>query len=1097
MSFKEPVDLTEIMMEETEDDASCEDGTVLSVSDAFIRCLNEKMSVDIGYIAKLSSEAPQTVISALKGVIFQLPEFFAERDVYDAFEGWVVSSNYLCGNIQKKLESAVKMNRRFTGRFESNIEALEAILPNSVELDEIHISLGATWIPPYEIEQFIKDFLNFRNAPTVEFYKDLGVWKIIEPEESKKSVLNTITFGVRKEDGYTEWKKQYLTAVDIIEQTLNAKTVKVFDYEMKKVGWSDYEYEPVFNREKTLEAQEKQQTIIDAFKDWIYSSKARAERFEGYYNDNYVGYCFSAYDGSFLELPGLNKDIRLYKHQRDVIARILLSEDNLLLAHDVGTGKTYEMVVAVSELYRLGISKKNMVVVPNNILESVVAAHRLLYKEDKIYVVWPKSFTADVRNSVLGEIRDGDYTAVYIAYSSFDMLKMSKSYYVIKMDEEIKSLKAAAYNASSKPEKKEIERRIARKQKTFSKYLFEGKETPWLPFDKLGIETLVVDEAHNYKNIPFTTKSYGIVGMGGKNGSQKCREMLEKAHYCKRLIFATGTPLTNSLADLYTFQTYLQPAVLKFHSIDTFDTWVSTFGKRETTVECDVDANSNTLRTMSRFASFHNLSELMAIFSQCCDFYHQPEDEEGMPCYEGPTDICVPKNPLQSEYIYSLSERTEKIRSREVKRNEDNLLKVTVDGRKAALDIRLIKEVCDAVISERTKIRACAEKVYEIYLQPGTVQIVFSDIGVPKDEFNVYDEVRRECISLGVSPFEIAFVHDATTEKARKELFDGMNKGKIRVVIGSTQKLGVGVNVQEHLAAIHHLSVPWRPADMVQREGRILRKGNTCEKVNIYRYITEGSFDAYSWQLLESKQRFIASFLSGTGAERDMSDIADTVLSYAEVKALAIGNPLIKKRVEVSNRLERVKVASRARQKQMQELRSVIDISMRKAKDYRALAAVAREDYLFFLEGKVSVPNDERISFGEELLEAVDENIGRSKERFFDSYMGFDVILPASMSDEYRHIIISRRDGGSYCCEIDRDKTALGCSKSIDYLLEHLGSRADNLEALAFSCDKRIEEAKDDLKDENPYLVTIEQLRFELSVIDAELEESREKKENT
>lgn len=1089
MSLRDSVDLTEIIMED-EDAVFTDEEERLSVGDALIRCLNEKMSVDIGYIARLSHETPMGVISALRGVIFQLPEAFEEKSEYDAYEGWVVSSSYLCGNIQRKLKAAVKANRRFAGRFESNIEALERVLPECVGLDDIHISLGATWIPPFEIAGFIKDFLSFRNEPEVHFYKDLGLWKIVEPEESRKSVLNTITFGVRKEDGYSEWKKQYLTALDIIEQTLNAKTVKVFDYEMKKNSW-DYEYEPVFNKEKTLEAQEKQQAIIDAFRDWVYSSKVRSERFEGYYNDSFVGYCFSAYDGSFLELPGLNSEITLYKHQRDVIARILLSQDNILLAHDVGTGKTYEMIAAVSELYRLGISRRNMVVVPNNILESVVAAHRLLYKDDRIYVVYPKSFTPQTRNSVLEEIRDGDYTAVYMAYSSFDLIRMSKSYYISKMSSEIRALDVAAFNAPTKQEQKEIKRCIKRKKKKLFKYMTEEAECPWLTFDKLGIETLVVDEAHNYKNIPLTTKSYGIVGMGGKNGSKKCREMLEKAHYCKRLIFATGTPLTNSLADLFTFQTYLQPEVLKYHDIDTFDTWVSTFGQRETAVECDVDANSSTLRTMSRFASFHNLSELMAIFSQCCDFYHQPENEEGLPLYDGPTDICVPKNPVQSEYIFSLSERTERIRMREVKRTEDNLLKVTVDGRKAALDIRLIKEISDCTIDSRTKIRACAEKVREIYSQPDTVQIVFSDIGVPKDEFNVYDELRKECASLGIPPMEIAFVHDATTEGAREKLFAQMNKGEIRVVIGSTQKLGVGVNVQEHLAAIHHLSVPWRPADMVQREGRILRKGNTCEKVNIYRYITEGSFDAYSWQLLESKQRFIASFLSGTGAQREISDIADTVLSYAEVKALAIGNPLIKKRVEVSNQLERVKIASRARQKQLRELRSVIEISARKAAENRRLAALAREDYRFYGENKVSVPNEERIAFGEELLEAVGGNIGMSRERAFDTYMGFDVILPASMGDEYRHIIIRRDGGGSYVCEIDKDKTPLGCSKSVDYLLEHLDRRADNLDSLALVCDKRIGEAEEDLRGENPYLEVIGYLKTELAAIDAELEAGR------
>ncbi len=1096
--MSELFDITSLMMAEEGQDGSSSEG-VISVSDALVRCLNEKMSVDIDYISRVSGETPQSVISALKGIIYQLPEAFESRAEYDAYEGWVLSSTYLSGNIHQKLQTAVKVNRKFGGKFDSNIEALEGILPESVGLDDIHLSLGATWIPPEEIAEFIMDLLNFREEPQVYFYKDLGQWKIIEPDEGKKSVLNTITYGVYKQEDYVEWRKQYLTAVDIIEQTLNAKTVQVFDYELKRNGpWGSFEYERIFNKEKTLEGREKQQAIIDAFKDWVYSDKSRAERFEEYYNDSYAGYCFSGYDGSFLELPGLNKDIVLYKHQRDVIARILLSESNILLAHDVGTGKTYEMVVAVHELYRLGMSKKNLVVVPNNILESIASAHRLLYENDRIFVVYPRQFTRESRNDILKEIRDGDYTAVYMAYSSFDMVTMSKEYNIDKMKEEHRQLRMASFNAATKHEKKEFGRRADKLSKKLEKYIEEEQECQWLNFDELGIETLVLDEAHNYKNIPIQTKANGIVGMGGgRNGSKKCREMLEKAHFCKRLIFATGTPLTNSLADLYTFQTYLQPALLKFHSIDTFDTWVSTFGQRENAIECDVDANADTLRNVSRFASFHNLSELMSIFCLCCDFYHQPDDEEGMPDYEGPTDICVPKNPLQTEYIRGLSERTEKIRAREVNRKEDNLLKVTVDGRKAALDIRLVKENSKCLIEEKTKVRACAEKVYEIHKKPGTVQIVFSDIGIPKEGFNIYDEVRDECISLGIPFNEIAYIHDATTEKAREKLFDAMNKGEIRVAIGSTQKLGVGVNVQEHLAAIHHLSVPWRPADMVQREGRILRKGNTCEKVDIFRYITEGSFDAYSWQLLESKQKFIASFLSGTGAQRQITDIADTVLSYAEVKALAIGNPLIKKRVEVSNLLERAKIAARARQKQLQELQTVISISERKITEYRNLAALARRDKDFYSASKETLPNEERIAFGEDLLEEMNSNIGISKERLFDTYMGFDIVLPSDMSDEYRHIIVRRKDGGSYICEIDKEKTAMGCSRSIDYLLEHLDRRAENFESLALSSEKRIKEAKEDIKEENPYLEAVDKLKNELSAIDAELEEFAESKKQS
>ena len=885
------IDIFDLMTEESSVDNLSES---LSVDDALIDALNLKNDIDICYIAERAGISVSKVIHELDGVIYQQPEYFVDSEEYDETIGWAVSSKYLSGNIRNKLDTAGKANKRHPGKFQSNIEALKKILPARVDIDDIHLSLGATWVPVEEISLFLMEFLNLKMPPEVIFYDDLKYYKIVQTDETKKSILNTITYGVKGET-HDDYTKQYLTAIDIVEQTLNAKTIKVFDYVPKKSSrWCNYECEPVFNKNKTIEAQNKQRAIIDAFKDYVYAEKSRISRFESYYNDKMVGYTYSAYNGDFLKLTDLNEEIKLYKHQRDAIARVLLSGNNVLFSHDVGTGKTYEMIVSVHELYRMGISKKNLLVVPNNVLEETVKTHRKLYKDDNILVVYPKDFTPSKRDNVLENIRNGDFTAIYMAYSSFDMIVMSKSYYVDKVSEEIRKLKTAIYNSQSKYEKRALKRQEKALSKKLSKYVVKEKECPWLTFDQLGIETLVVDEAHNYKNIPIRTKADSVVGLG--NGtSKKCREMLEKAHYVSRLIFATGTPLTNSLADLFTFQTYLQPELLAYHNIDTFDTWVSTFGQRETTIECDVDANSTSLRTMTRFSSFHNLGELMSLFSQVCDFYHMPEDEAGLPTFNGYTDVCVPKNEVQHEYIRSLSERTERIRNKEVKRTEDNLLKVTVDGRMAALDIRLVDTDRIYFGEQESKIDVCAKQVADVLEKhPESVQIVFSDIGTPKDGFNVYDELTRALVKNGQDKSKIAYVHDATTDSARAKLFADMNEGKLKVVIGSTQKLGVGVNVQEKLVAIHHLSVPWRPADMVQREGRILRKGNTSEEVYIYRYITEGSFDAYSWQLLENKQRFISSFLSGTSATRDMGDIADTVLTYAEVKALAIGNPLIK-----------------------------------------------------------------------------------------------------------------------------------------------------------------------------------------------------------
>lgn len=1091
-SSKTVIDAFDLMMEFDESNETRQTGS-RSVDEMLVESLNRFGTVDIRYIAENAGMSMEQAAFELRGAIFQSPEVFEEEERYDISKGWVISSCYLSGNAPKKLELASRMNKRFPGKFNSNVEALKRILPAALGIDDIHISLGASWIPVREYALFICEFLNLREAPEVICNKDLGRIKIMSPAEANSSILNTITYGVRGEAGYDAGggAKQYLTAIEIIEQTINARTIKVVDYVPKRSGgWNSFDYEPVFNKNKTLEAQDKQRLIIDAFKDWVYSRRTRIARFEGYYNDAFVGYTFSQYDGSFLKLPGLNPAVTFYQHQRNAIARVLLSGTNTLLAHDVGTGKTYEMIASVHELKRMGLSQKNLIVVPNNVLNAMVEAHRYLYPDDKIFAVYPRSFTPDSRNEILARIRDEDFVAVYMAYSSFDMIVMSKQYYIDQMTQQIKELKTAAFHAKHKYAQKALKNQAKAVAKKRAKYMLEEPECKWLTFDQLGINTLVVDEAHNYKNIPISSRADNIVGMRN-GGSKKCREMLEKAHFVNRLIFATGTPLTNSLADLFAFQIYLQPGVLEYHNIHTFDTWVNTFGQRESCIECDVDANSTSLRTMTRFSSFHNLGELMSLFSQVCDFHHMEQTETGLPAFHGHLDVCVPKNNAQTAYIRGLSTRTERIRNREISRSEDNLLKVTTDGRKAAVDIRLVS--CDTPFDHRvkTKIDACAEKVYALYCAyPETTQIVFSDIGTPKSTFNVYDCLRDKLVELGISDAEIAYVHDATTESSRSQLFAAMNRGTIRVVIGSTQKLGVGVNVQERLVALHHLSVPWRPADMVQREGRILRKGNTSEEVFIYRYITEGSFDAYSWQLLENKQRFISSFLSGTSAAREMEDIADAVLSYAEVKALAIGNPLIKKRVEVANQLERAKIASRARQKQMQELRAVIESAPASIAKLKNLSRIARQDYESYSQHREPIPNEERTAFGEELLEALRNNVQETEERFFDAYQGFSILLPAHMLGDHMHVFIQSRNGGRYYCEIESDKTAMGCSRTIDYLLEHLGARADGLYEQAENTRKQMREARSDLERDNPHLAEIDKLKEELADIDKRLEEN-------
>ncbi len=1093
----EVLESLDLLNEEYELNFDTEQKAALDVS--FINCLNRFGMVDIKYIADKSGISVDKAIAGLKGAIYQDPAVFSEDSKYSNTVGWVTAERYLCGNIRKKIKLAIRMNKRFPGRFDSNVEILKSVLPPKVDAEEIYISPGASWMPLSIVSQFLKEFFRLGTAPEVIFYKDLLTYEVVETEDMKRSVLNTIKYGVQNTDyqgsysaGYV---KQYYTGIQLFKNyCLNGKTIKVNDY-IPKRGYGKFEYEPIPNKSKTVEAQEKAEEILEAFNQFVVATSARKKQIESSYNEYLTGNAIPKFDGSFLEFSDLNPEVKLYKYQADAIARALLSETNTLFAHDVGTGKTYIMIGSVHELYRMGLSKKNLVVVPNNVLQATVDAHRYLYKDDNILVIHPDDFKPGSKNILLQKIRDNDYVAVYMAYSSFDQVVMSKQYYIDKMEAEINEYKRTYYNTDIKQERKAVEKQIRRLQRNLAKYICDEEESRLITFDKLGINTLVVDEAHNYKNIPIPTRTENIVGIGGV--SKKCVEMLEKAHYVDRLIFATGTPLTNSLADLFAFQTYLQPDVLKYHKINTFDRWINTFGKRITAIECDVDANSKNLRTMTRFSSFHNLNELMNIFSQVCDFHIVKGPKEGIPRFDGYTDVLIPKSDSLDIYMKLLSERSENFKLRVVNRREDNLLKITTDGRMAALDLRLLNSGLPFDPFIMNKIRACAENAFEVYNDNSDcTQIVFCDLGTPKAGFNVYDELSRELQKLGMSEHEIAYVHDAKTEKARQKLFADMNNANVKIVIGSTQKLGVGVNVQERLKAIHHLSIPWRPADMVQREGRILRNGNTCDSVNIFRYITEGSFDAYSWQLLENKQRFISDFLSGTSSARDMEDIDDMVLSYAEVKALAIGNPLIKKRVEVANRLERSKINCRGRQKQLKQLEIVVATVPSHISKLQNLAAIADKDYELYSGVKASVPNDERIAFGEELLEALKENVMFECDRVFDKYQGFEIVLPKLMTEEHPFVIARSSNGGSYICDVDEDKTPLGCSKTIDYVLEHLGSRADKYRADIEIEENNLSEAKKDLSFENPYLEEIDRLKTELAVIDKLLEDGQKEEKS-
>lgn len=1047
-----------------------------SAADALVACINAVGWVDLEWMAACSGNSAESLISQLAGTaIVQDPSL--QSGDYQPLRGWYLMPAYFSGNLKEKLEIAKKANEEYPGAFQFNVNKLQELLPERVSLREVHVSLGAPWVPADIYTGFIEELLEGFYYQPVSYDPYANVWDVSCDGSSVSFIANQYTYGTER-----------LSALQIIKQTMNAKTVKVFDDKIVADEDGSYKEKKVLNKEETLAAQDKQKLILEAFEEYVFSDVRRIERLENKYNDEFAGYLSIPYDGSFLKLPGLNPEISLYDHQKSAVARILLSENNVLLAHEVGTGKTFEMVAAAHELHRMGLSEKNMIVTPNNVLQDVIAAHHLLYPEDSILEVTPKAFTAPKRKETMEAIAKGDYTACYIAYSSFDRIRMSKSYWIEQMEEEIMDMKAAMENCTRK-ERNRLKRKVEALSEKLVKFRSEEPELEYPGFDELGISTLFVDEAHNYKNIPLQYKADNIVGMHNR-GSSKAKEMLEKSRYVDRLVFATGTPLTNSIADLFVLQTYLQHDALKQHSIDCFDQWINTFAQRETNFEIDIDASG--LRAMTRFSVFHNLSELMSLFSEVCDFHFADEMKTMLPDFEGYTDVTLEQTRGQKAYLKKLSARTEKIRETGLGRKHDNLLSITTDGRKAALDIRLVGKPVAKADLPLTKISACAREARRIYEeQPGCAQLIFSDLGTPGATFCVYDELRRCLEALGIPGNEIAYIHDAQTEAARTKLFNAVNKGKIRIIIGSTPKLGLGVNVQERLAALHHLSVPWRPADMVQREGRILRQGNTCSQVQIFRYITKGTFDAYSWQLLENKQRFISSFLSGTARKRSMDDIADSVLSYADVKALAIGNPLIKKRVETSNRLERQKKIFGQRQKQLSNLKIEIEqlpVDIEAAKDRRDRM---QKDASFMEKSKARKTQKQRIDAGQRLIRAI-----RTTFRWIDTraitYRGFEVMIPAftqaSAGVDSAEIYLRSPNKIRYNLEIGLTKP-LGAIMSIEYLTSHLADRVKKEEEKIMRLEQNLVNARNDLNSGNPYAGSIQKLQEQLDAIDLRIEE--------
>lgn len=1095
-----------------------------SIDNGLILSLCNLGRVDIEYIASITGQEYKTVILALKGSIYQDPELWEEC----FYKGWQAADEYLSGNLIRKLRAAKEANEKYHGYFSDNVIALQNILPPAVATEDIYITLGSPWVPTDIIDDFITHLLGeaiknlSQTASATKHDEETGIWEI-----PFKSRYRSTRFAGRSMSTYGTRR---LEALSIIEKTLNQKTIAIFDEE------KDYYGKKKLNQEETLLAIEKQNTIIKEFQSWVWLDKERKERLQETYENRYSANKVRRFDGSFLTFPNLNPEIELYPYQKNAVARILFTP-NTLLAHDVGSGKTYIMIAGGMELRRTGISKKNLYVVPNNLVGQWRDIFLHMYKDAKVLTIEPKSFTPARRYEVLKKIRDEDYDGIIIAYSSFELIPMSFEHRARVVEDEIEVYKRATSKLNSDKFSKQRER--------LQKELFEAhvgkREENDIFFDELGINTIFLDEAHNYKNVPVNTQVERVLGISS-GGSAKCQDMLEKIYHVQKTnggrgaVLATGTPITNSVTDAYVMQRYLQSGELKMLGLSSFDGWIGMFAEKHTEFEIDIDTGSYRLAT--RFSRFHNLPELTSLFSSVADF-HIVDKSVGVPDFKGYTDTITDHSYHFNDYLKVISKRADEVRSGNVKRNVDNLLLITTDGRKAALDMRLIDE--KLIVNSGCKVAKCADNVYNIYEKTeaiGATQLVFCDYSTPKLGFNLYDELKLLLVQRGIPENEIEYIHNAKSEKSREKLFKAVREGKIRVLIGSTFKLGLGVNVQDKLIAIHHLDVPWRPADMTQREGRILRQGNTNSQVFIYRYITEGSFDAYSWQLLETKQRFISSLLSGHLSERDGSDVSDVVLNYAEIKAIAVGNPKIKERVETANELDKQIILRRERIRLNEALSQELNTIPSKIKNQEKLLLNAYDDLAFIhdedkseiiseadeaideaivdvnnnstaeldsalkeifpdinLEAKEAAKSlkerlaEERRNMRDMLDSEIKANVLGTVEIELMEYRGFKIILPAGMREESPYIWLAR--SGKYVIELGESK--LGYLKRIDNFLDSFTKYISRLKEGLSLLEARKEYIESTLNEPDVYSDRIEELKTKLEKIDKALGVNKKK----
>lgn len=1034
--------------------------SVDNANDALIVSLSEKARVDITFMQKLCNMDMDKMLKDLDGEIFNVPE-------YGEPNHWVTADEYLSGNVREKLKIAEHFAET-DERFNVNVKYLKEVQPKDLSASEISVRLGSTWIPPEDIKVFIEYLLNPSNYAcqniNVHYNEATSEWWIEGKNYDKYNIKATNTYGTGRASAYK-----------IIEDSLNLKDTRIYDYYEDENGKRVAE----LNKKETAIAQAKQEQIKLAFEEWIWKDPERRERLTKVYNERFNSIRPREYDGSHISFDGMNPEITLRKHQVNAIARILYG-GNTLLAHEVGAGKTFEMVAAAMESKRLGLCNKSLFVVPNHIVEQFGQEFLQLYPSANVLVTTKKDFETANRKKFCSRIATGDYDAIIISHSQFEKIPMSVERQVTIIQKQIEDITLGIQDLKNnngerfsikqmEKTKKSLETRLAKLNDT-------SRKDDVVTFEELGVDRIFVDEAHYYKNLFLYTKMRNVGGIA-QTEAQKSSDLFMKCRYLdeltggKGVIFATGTPISNSMVELYTMQRYLQYGELEKRHLQQFDAWASTFGETVTAIELSPEGTG--YRAKTRFAKFFNLPELMALFKEVADI--QTSEMLNLPVPKANYhNVVIEPSEIQKELVKDLSERAEKIRNRMVDSSVDNMLKITNDGRKLALDQRLTNDMLEDF--EHSKVATCADNIYSIWDKTNddkSAQLVFCDLSTPHNDgkFNVYDDLKTKLIDRGIPEEEIAFIHDANTDARKQDLFNKVRRGQVRVLIGSTQKMGAGTNCQDRLIALHDLDCPWRPSDLIQRSGRIIRQGNKNPEVDIYRYVTEGTFDAYLYQLVENKQRFISQIMTSKTPVRFAEDIDETALSYAEIKALAAGNPDIIEKTELDTQVAKLKLLKQNYLSEKYELEDkVIKYYPNEIKRLENRIEDMKEDIEVFNNNntpdnsfeKMNIKGTdftERKEAGEKIIE-ICKSMTNPEPLEIGEYKGFKIILSFDTMD--RKFYASMKNNLSYKTELGSDPS--GNITRIDNVLNGIETRLSGVENNLEDTKKNYESAKKEIE---------------------------------